>query len=105
MEAHRRASQGSHGSPGDVLSSLVSSSKNGLCKPGPSGIVRRRYTDGTHGFKEQMRIGTQMANALGTPLLRLEDCAEIFGISAEMVRKIERRALYKIWCRMLSDDY
>lgn len=57
-------------------------------------------TQRTPGFKHQMRIGAAIARALGPPVMAAKDCAELFGISPQMLRRIECQALYKITARI-----
>jgi hypothetical protein len=53
------------------------------------------------GFKMQMKIGGEIASKLPERLGRPE-VAEIMGISAEMVRRIEYRALYKVQAKLVE---
>lgn len=54
----------------------------------------------TPGFRKQMRIGAALAEKLGPPVMGAKDCAELFGISTQMLRRIECQALYKIKARL-----
>lgn len=59
----------------------------------------RVNTTATPGFKEQMRIGSEIAEQLDEVKSRADVAAEL-GISRESVRIIECRALAKIALRM-----
>ena len=53
----------------------------------------------TFAFREEMRIGAELANRL--PKLRgATEVAKIIGISPQMLRRIECRALFKVQKRL-----
>lgn len=52
-------------------------------------------------FRTQMQIGARIANQL--PALRgPTEVAKIFGISTQMLRRIECQALYKVQARLVE---
>jgi DNA-directed RNA polymerase sigma subunit (sigma70/sigma32) len=51
------------------------------------------------GFREQMKIGARIADAL-PKTMGLKECADALGLSDTMVRRIECQALFKIQKRM-----
>ena len=63
--------------------------KNNKCVP-----VQQSF-----GFRQQMRIGAQIANAL-PKLMELKQCANALGLSETMVRRVECQALFKIQQRL-----
>lgn len=58
----------------------------------------------TPGFRDQIKLGQQMANSL-TPLRSRADVGAELGISGEMVRRIECLALAKIAHRMRALNF
>jgi hypothetical protein len=57
----------------------------------------------THGFKEQMRIGQQIADQLDV-IMPLSEAADTLGVSRTYLRRLECRALYKIAMRLRQLD-
>jgi DNA-directed RNA polymerase sigma subunit (sigma70/sigma32) len=55
----------------------------------------------SHGFKEQLRIGREIADQLPV-VTPLGVVAKQLGISKTMVRRIELRAFYKLKMKMLE---
>jgi hypothetical protein len=59
----------------------------------------KRDSKKSHGFKEQMRVGREVANMLD-PLRSIESVAAEMGISKIYARRLECQALYKVAMRM-----
>ena len=55
----------------------------------------------TPGFRDRMKIGAAIADQLPT-LARAKDVAAHFGISTQMLRRIECLALWKIQARLVE---
>lgn len=53
----------------------------------------------SRGFREQLRIGGEIAAQMGPPLASQAEIAEQLGISQPMVNRLERLALYKVATR------
>ena len=52
-------------------------------------------------FRMQMQIGARIANQLPT-LMGPTEVAKFFGISTQMLRRIECQALYKVQARLVE---
>lgn len=64
-------------------------------------IKQKTNSQKTPGFKNQMRIGASIADAL-PQMFSVQDTANALGLSATMVRRIECQALYKLRARMVA---